>query len=179
MSSHSMLKILFDLIISVLYWICLSIKRSLYSWTEKSDSWELISQVRTFQSMYVNRFFIQLYQHFIYFGMVAHYIILTWLQKSTKFYWKSKKWSQCKNVTRILATKATHYSTEYWWCLYLDLIQEAKKWKISVRGAIRLRPFGTSAEWSKACMLKRVKFYCPSSTYPAIVLLELYFIAKL
>ena len=37
---------------------------------------------------------------------------------------------------------------------------------ISVRGAILLHPFGTHTEG--------VQFYCPSSSYPAIVLLELY-----
>ena len=44
---------------------------------------------------------------------------------------------------------------------------------ISARGAIKLHPFSTSAEWSE------VQFRCSSRSCPAIILLVLYFIAEL
>lgn len=66
------------------------------------------------------------------------------------------------------------------------VLQAGPKWKnsaiencwIGERGAMKLHPFGTSAERIKTCVLKGYNFIAPQAlTYPANVLLVFYFIA--
>ena len=61
-----------------------------------------------------------------------------------------------------------------WKNIAITIMSALRNCWISVRGAIKLHPFGTSAERIEAMCAKGVQFYCP---IPAIVLLELYLIS--